>query len=242
MLKASGANVLLNTSVPSIQRQPNSTYTLEASSSFEAISPSNHDTIIIAAPLQFADLTLTPPPINPPFKIPYVDLHVTLFTSPHRLNPKAFNLAATDQVPTTVLTVPGASPHIYFSISTLRIVTNPQTGQPEYLYKIFSPARLSSSWIESILLSSPRDPENVAAITWIYEKLWQSYPYTLPRVTFEDIQLDEEGKVWYTSGIESFISTMETSSLMGMNVARLVVDGWDDKEGDADAGDADDEL
>jgi len=36
--------------------------------------------------------------------------------------------------------------------------------------------------------------------------------------------------VWYTSGIESFISTMETSSLMGMNVARLVVDGWG-KEG-----------
>lgn len=33
--------------------------------------------------------------------------------------------------------------------------------------------------------------------------------------------------MWYTSGIESFISTMETSSLMGMNVARLVVDGWE---------------
>ena len=32
--------------------------------------------------------------------------------------------------------------------------------------------------------------------------------------------------MWYTSGIESFISTMETSSLMGMNVARLVNDGW----------------
>ena len=33
--------------------------------------------------------------------------------------------------------------------------------------------------------------------------------------------------MWYTSGIESFISTMETSSLMGMNVAKLVVDGWE---------------
>ena len=46
-------------------------------------------------------------------------------------------------------------------------------------------------------------------------------------MTFEDVQLDKEGKVWYTSGIESFISTMETSSLMGMNVARLVADGWE---------------
>lgn len=32
---------------------------------------------------------------------------------------------------------------------------------------------------------------------------------------------------WYTAGIESFISTMETSSLMGSNVARLVVDKWE---------------
>ena len=29
---------------------------------------------------------------------------------------------------------------------------------------------------------------------------------------------------YYTSGIESFISTMETSALMGMNVAQLIVD------------------
>jgi len=36
--------------------------------------------------------------------------------------------------------------------------------------------------------------------------------------------LDEN--LWYTSGIESFISTMETSALMGRNVAKLVVDEW----------------
>ena len=61
-------------------------------------------------------------------------------------------------------------------------------------------------------------------ITWMYRKLWQSYPYEYPRVRFEEIKLDEH--FWYTSGIESFISTMETSSLMGMNVARLIVDEW----------------
>ena len=31
---------------------------------------------------------------------------------------------------------------------------------------------------------------------------------------------------YYTSGIESFISTMETSALMGMNVAQLIVDDF----------------
>ena len=63
-------------------------------------------------------------------------------------------------------------------------------------------------------------------ITWQHNKMWHSYPYLSPRVTYDDPQLDENGKLWYTSGIESFISTMETSSLMGHNVAQLIVDGW----------------
>ena len=65
---------------------------------------------------------------------------------------------------------------------------------------------------------------NEKDVTWMYRKVWNSYPYELPRVTFESLKLDEG--LWYTSGIESFISTMETSALMGKNVARLVVDGW----------------
>ena len=72
---------------------------------------------------------------------------------------------------------------------------------------------------ESDLSAFPKDD-----ISWLYEKVWNSYPYLHPRVTFDDPQLD--WNLWYTSGIESFISTMETSSLMGMNVARLIVDDW----------------
>lgn len=67
-------------------------------------------------------------------------------------------------------------------------------------------------------------------ITWVHQHRWNSYPYEYPRVTFERIRLDDG--LWYTSGIESFISTMETSALMGKNVARLVVDGWVGKEGE----------
>jgi prenylcysteine oxidase / farnesylcysteine lyase len=43
-------------------------------------------------------------------------------------------------------------------------------------------------------------------------------------VTFEDPELARG--FYYTSGMESFISTMETSALMGMNVARLVMDDY----------------
>lgn len=40
-------------------------------------------------------------------------------------------------------------------------------------------------------------------------------------MTFEELELAPG--FYYTSGIESFISTMETSALMGMNVAQLIV-------------------
>jgi prenylcysteine oxidase / farnesylcysteine lyase len=54
--------------------------------------------------------------------------------------------------------------------------------------------------------------------------VWYSYPYTYPRVTFEEIELARG--LYYTAGIESFISTMETSALMGMNVAQLIMDDY----------------
>ena len=239
MLRASHANLLLNTSVTNIYRQPNGTYGLDAVSASTdlsastSIQPTSYDTIILAAPLQFANLKLTPAPLSPPPKIPYVRLHVTLFTSPHTLDPKHFHTVY--PVPTTILTTLSANPNIslqFYSFSTLRTLINPKTKQKEYLYKIFSPEPIKPSYLLTLLspilaTPYPYDEYDERDVSWIYEKVWHSYPYLPPRVTFEDIQLDEEGKVWYTSGIESFISTMETSSLMGMNVARLVVDGWE---------------
>ena len=230
MLKASGARVVLNTNVSSIMRQSSGTYAIDTVSASASIDTTSHDTIVLAAPLQFANLILTPNPLHPPPAIPYVRLHVTLFTSIYPLDPKYFNLDWKNQVPTTILTTKPKSPDhplIFFSISTLRLLRNPKTGHPEYLYKIFSPQPLEKEWLRRIV-SVNTDEQ----ITWKYEKIWHSYPYLEPRITFEDIQLDTEGKVWYTSGIESFISTMETSSLMGMNVARLIVDGWEkEREG-----------
>ena len=52
--------------------------------------------------------------------------------------------------------------------------------------------------------------------------MFYSYPQALPRVTFQDPIIGPG--LYYTSGMESFISTMETNALMGKNVARLIVD------------------
>jgi prenylcysteine oxidase/farnesylcysteine lyase len=62
------------------------------------------------------------------------------------------------------------------------------------------------------------------SISWYYPYVWNSYPYEYPRVTFEDPELAKG--FYYTSGMESFISTMETNALMGMNVAKLILDDY----------------
>jgi prenylcysteine oxidase/farnesylcysteine lyase len=77
-----------------------------------------------------------------------------------------------------------------------------------------------------ILSLGPIDLTNIDSssrdgLSWYYPHVWQSYPYEHPRVTFEHLELAPG--FYYTSGIESFISTMETSALMGMNVAQLIV-------------------
>ncbi|KAI9809644.1 MAG: hypothetical protein M1825_000076 [Sarcosagium campestre] len=258
MLTRAGADVRLNTSVSGIESVKGNgkhgrflihSHPAESSTSQQS---EHFDAVVLAAPLQFSNITISPAPAHPPDVIPYVSLHVTLFTSPRRLSPAFFDLPADSAVPTVVLTTlsasdaPGSSQNGvgtagFFSISTLRTVLNPHGGggadsgipRTEYLYKVFSPYPLNASFVSTIL-GAPH-PDNLDSIveggmetlndndivSWSYHKQWHSYPYLYPRVTFEHLELAPA--LWYTSGIESFISTMETSSLMGMNIARLLV-------------------
>jgi prenylcysteine oxidase/farnesylcysteine lyase len=255
MIKAASATVKLNTTVQKIRKTDLGTYVLSSkgeapsssssssSSSSTTVQEREYDVVVLAAPFQDASITLTPSPPHIPDKIPYVKLHVTLLTSPHRLSPTAFNLSSDALVPSVVLTTlgPDETPREreegvgragFFSISTLRRVVNPSSHRDEYLYKIFSPAPVTKTDLARLLGCSRLEGDDDAVdddVTWIHRHVWHSYPYLYPRVTFDDPVLDEG--LWYTSGIESFISTMETSSLMGMNVARLVVDDWE-KEGE----------
>ncbi len=59
-------------------------------------------------------------------------------------------------------------------------------------------------------------------ISWYKATVFQAYPKATPRTTFQDPIVGSG--VYYTSGMEAFISTMETNALMGKNVARLIVD------------------
>ncbi|KAL3426228.1 prenylcysteine oxidase [Phlyctema vagabunda] len=244
MLKASNATVHLNSTVTNISKQ-NGKYVIKTSSPDATTGEVNtieepYDTVVLAAPLQYSDIEIEEGLLkHTPDKIPYVQLHVTLFATPLTLSPAYFNLAPDAPVPNTILTTTppkedlgnsndGVRKAGFFSISTLRNVINPKSLEEEYLYKIFSPEKLTSDFLSDIFaVSIPTKLSSINidsgdAISWYYPYVWNSYPYEYPRVTFEDTELARG--FYYTSGIESFISTMETSALMGMNVAQLIVD------------------
>lgn len=226
LASSQNTKVHLDTAISKISKQEDGTYSLTtANGTIESF-----DTVILAAPFQFSDLVIDPPPRHVPDQIPYVSLHVTLFATPHALDPKAFNLAPENKVPQVVLTTlpsdedHGSDPNGqgtpgFFSISIVARAENPLSGRPENIYKIFSAQPVTPDFLSHILgvevPSASNDKGDIVtdpngSVTWIHKKLWHSYPYEFPRLTFEELELDTD--LWYTSGIESFISTMETSA------------------------------
>src|SRR5436853_604539 len=57
-------------------------------------------------------------------------------------------------------------------------------------------------------------PDGTEVISWFYPHVFNSYPIAYPRFTFQDPIVG--AGLYYTSGMVSFISTMETNALMGM--------------------------
>lgn len=260
MVAASGATVALNTSVSSIAlgTKPGAAHpkylinTKSAGNKAEASAGVAFDNVILATPYQFSGIKAPAEVLQTTIdEIPYVDLHVTLFTSPFAINPAFLGLEPGAKVPTTVLTTyaptengtsgpEGAGKTGFFSVSTLRTITNPATGKQEIVYKIFSPDRVTPAFLTSLLgvevpetfTAGPSTPtpateepdlyEVVDPVSWYHPHVFHAYPKALPRVTFQDPILGNG--VYYTSGMEGFISTMETNALMGKNVARLIVD------------------
>lgn len=255
MVKASNSVLLRQTKVSSItladKDGPDSppkyrlkTKDVKLEDSSDEEYPTVFDSVVIASPWQFSDIDAGTDVIQHKIdKIPYMKLHVTLFTSPYRLRPGFFGLDPGTQAPSTVYTTlgkdetpqqgaDGVGRSGFYSISKLRTAVNPETRRLEFVYKIFSPKEVTPEFLTDILgatvpstftgTTGGEGTDGVSPISWYYPHWFYSYPIELPRVTFQDPILGDG--LYYTSGIESFISTMETSALMGMNVARLIAD------------------
>jgi prenylcysteine oxidase/farnesylcysteine lyase len=255
MVKNSGATLYHNTTVSAIafakQKTSSSAPKYEISTASAGSSTTEpevvataFDDVIIASPWQFSNIEAGEGVIKHHIEeIPYTKLHVTLFASPHKLNPEFFKLAPGSKAPSNVYTTlaedekpkegtDGVGQTGFYSVSTLRKILNPKTSKPEFVYKIFSPKPVTPQFLSELFgVNVPEsftsgedggDNGDVEPISWYYPHWFYAYPVELPRVTFQDPILGSG--LYYTSGIESFISTMETSALSGMNVARLIVD------------------
>jgi prenylcysteine oxidase / farnesylcysteine lyase len=143
-----------------------------------------------------------------------VTLHVTLLATKAPLNCALFNFSE-NTCPTDILTTLPPNPDdapIFNSISREFRLPSGQSA-----WKIFSPEAFTDQILERFFPGEPVD--------WVYRKEWKAFPRLDPIERFAPIELvpglDSYG-LWYTSGIESFISTMETSAMSGRNVAALI--------------------
>jgi len=169
MVERSGSAVFFNTSVSSIKLAPNDKnalsrckYVLETTTAASTAAeqyPIKFDDVVIATPYQFSNISATEDVIQQPIdEIPYVQLHVTIFASPFQYSAAFFGLSNPKDVPGTVVTtlakddaptsgVNGAGKAGFFSISELRKAVNPDTGREEYIYKIFSPEKVTPEFL-----------------------------------------------------------------------------------------------
>ncbi|KAK9356472.1 Prenylcysteine lyase-domain-containing protein [Lipomyces doorenjongii] len=214
MLQKSGATVRLGTSVSEIDTSTKSSGKWKISIA-DSDKVEEFDQVIIAAPYYQTGIGGVPLRIK---DASYMTLYVTLFTSTKRLSSTYFGLKPGVPVPTMICTtladddLAGSHTRPWFnSISIIRYIPE----RKEYVYKIFSPSRISPEFLQLIF-------DKGAEFNWVYEKIWNAYPRLDPISDFSDWKVDNDG-IWYLNSIEQFISTMETSSLAGANVAALIV-------------------
>ncbi|KAF3942022.1 hypothetical protein ABW19_dt0200058 [Dactylella cylindrospora] len=231
MVQSSKAIVLLETAVTSIEKAPASkSWIVKASKSTGENIEHEYDEVIIATPYQFSNISSSS--IQAPEVVKYKELFVTLFASPYRLSPKYFHYDGEilpDMLLTTLptdadQTVGDVGLTKFWSVNILRVVDRKlENGvtRKEYLYKIFSPEEWSNEKIYEMLGVSTDKEES---LTWVYRKTWNAYPIAEPKSVFQEQQLDFG--LWYTAGLEPFISCMETMSLSGKNVAANIVESW----------------
>ncbi|BFZ62962.1 hypothetical protein YB2330_004074 [Saitoella coloradoensis] len=184
-----------------------------------------YDHVILAAPYAQSNISILPPPPEGAIpEIEYVRLHVTLVaTTASTLDPAFFGMMdeAAAMMPTMLLTTTGGNNGSDYepgfnSISLVRSLPRHNL----HVWKIFSPGPSPPS---HDFLSAIFGTGASAQFPWIYRKEFDAYPKLRPRVEFGRIELVEGEGMWYTNGMEGFVSTMETEALMGMNVAELVL-------------------
>ncbi|MBW0463976.1 hypothetical protein O181_003691 [Austropuccinia psidii MF-1] len=186
------------------------------------------DIVIIAAPFHQSGLTLQniQQSIQLPSIQPYVRLHVTFIitnsTSPSgELFGKSKDQTVSRMIYSTMMrNVLGKGKRPVFN--TVNYLKN--LGQKDgvigdmHIVKIFSEAPVTTGTLQKLF----KHEQN---LLWVKRLEWDAYPFLNPiQSDFPPIQLTQG--IYYVNGFESFMSTMETQTLMSFNIASLITKNY----------------
>lgn len=231
LLKLSGADLHLNARVTQIKRSDRGTLQVtvttkdvpEGSPVTEIVG---YDAIIIATPLQGAGLDLDLAVHVTDALTPYVERHVTHFTSPisDTLSPSFFNVSTAEEIPDKIFTTRGiASDPGFFSLdsSLAALPLNGCIPERENLYRLVTAAPVKDSFIAKLLGKPQNSTPTDLGIQWVHRQSWpQASPSFSNAALLDNVEIADG--VYYTGAGEEVVSSLEISCRMGQLAANLL--------------------
>ena len=233
LIKLSDVDLHLNSTVAKIQTSPVRKYrlTIETPSHHhEQSSSSNdeadYDLIIIAAPLQMANIEFEIDiQIAASSPRPYTSRYVTHFTSANPLSPAYFNLTTGASMPSKIYTTTSTnlpSP-LFFSIehSLASFGLDGCIAQTENLYRIVTASPLLDSTILRLLGQDPEIALEDAGVRWVHREEWKhAFLEYDGSAMLDNIEIADG--IFYTGVGEEAVSSLEMSCRMGRRAADLL--------------------
>jgi len=230
LLKLSEAKLHLKTQVTKTTRSDHGGYHLTTAKT-DLLDPSStteaaeYDAIIIATPLQGSGLDLDMAVHLTEALKPYVERHVTHFTSPlsDKLSPLFFNVSTAEEIPDTIFTTGTNFDLGFYSIdsSLAHVGMDGCVATSENLYKVVSAAPTEDGMIAKLLGNSEDSTLENLGVRWIHRQIWShASPKFRNGAMLDNIEVADG--VFYTGVGEEVVSSLEMSCRMGQLAANLL--------------------
>lgn len=243
MVNASKAYLNLNSQVTQITRHDNGTVSIKWKSRGATAAAIEHhvadfDAVVVAVPAPSTSIDIQPPLDTSSTEAHYVERHVTHFVTPDLLNPALFGLPSDAFPPndlrTTLNASNGSDPGL-FQITVPQAFMRPfyWEAKRERIYKVITPSPLNDTAIAHLVGMPHQDgtPLSDFHVHWVHRQAWpHAYPQLPPKTEFHPIS--PAGNLYFSSEIETIESSMEMSSLMGRNIARIIFGHWTHRYGE----------
>lgn len=240
MIRLSQADLQTNTLVTAISPGHTRRYKLSISSQLTSQKSSRArsmevDTIILAAPLQSANLDLSGLGLQPTvLASPGIETYVTHFSSPvaisTNLSSLPLDISLEGEMTLTTSNTTGASHVLNLHQSDAcfkRYECSPddecdQCEEDTFLYRVRSDSHLSAEELVQMIGKEWKEGAELEDYGIHYVRR-QAWPYSYPQggLDFVD-EVEIAPNLWYLNGAENVMSSMEMSCRMGRNVAKLV--------------------